>query len=179
VDRWRRSGCSQKDDFEQEGTFLIKVVQNFTLSGAIHPRYNFLTNGEKQIVDNFIGWNADERRRKNLDICEQAPGIRLVSPSVTLARLMVGPVLLYCALAMVHGGINPIRVSPVFWLGGISVLVGSFLIVIASVPDTHIIWHQIWQKRGDKTPDSQEGLKALGLLLWLLPTLLIIIDGFV
>ncbi len=120
-----------------------------------------------------------ERRMKDTEMREQAPGIRLVNPRVTLARLMVGPILLYFALALIHGGLNPLQVLPVFWLGAISVVIGSFLIVIATVPDTRIIWHQIWQKSGDSTPAPQVGLKALGLLLWLMPTLLIIVDGFV
>jgi len=120
-----------------------------------------------------------ERRMKDTEMREQAPGIRLVSPRVTLARLMAGPILLYAALALIHGGLNPLKVSSVLWLGAVSVVIGSFLIVIASVPDTRIIWHQIWQKSGDKNPAPQEDLRALGLLLWLLPNLLIVIDGFV
>ena len=119
-----------------------------------------------------------ERRLRNTEMREQAPGFRLVSPRVTLARLMIGPILLYAALALIHGGLNPLKILPVFWLGGISVVLGSFLIVIASVRDTRIIWHQIWLKSGDKNPAPQEGLKALGVLLWLLPSMLIIVDGF-
>lgn len=120
-----------------------------------------------------------ERRMKDTEMREQAPGIRLVNPQVTLVRLMVGPILLYFALALIHGGMNPLKILPVFWLGTVSIVIGSFLIVIASVPATRIIWHQIWHKTGGKTPAPQEGLKVLGLLLWLLPNLLIVMDGFV
>jgi hypothetical protein len=119
-----------------------------------------------------------ERRMRNTEMREQAPGIRLVSPRVTLARLMVGPILLYAALALIHGGLNPFKLSPLFWLGGVSVVAGSFLVVIASVSHTRIIWHQIWLKSGDKNPAPQEGLKVMGMLLWLLPNMLIILDGF-
>jgi hypothetical protein len=119
-----------------------------------------------------------ERRMKNTEMREQAPGIKLVSPPLTLARLMAGPVLLYSALALIHGGLNPFKLSPLFWLGGVSVVLGSFLIMIASVPDTRIIWHQLWQKSGGKSPAPQEGLKAVGVLLWLLPNILIVVDGF-
>jgi hypothetical protein len=120
-----------------------------------------------------------ERRMKNTEMRQQAPGIRLVSPQITLARLMAGPILLYTALAFIHGGLNPLKISPVFWLGGVSAIIGSFFIVTASVSDTRIIWHRFWQRGGEKTPTPQEGLKILGLILWLLPVVLIILDGLV
>ena len=120
-----------------------------------------------------------ERRMKDAEMREQAPGFRLVNPQITLARLMVGPILLYFALALIHGGLNPLQVLPVFWLGAVSVVIGSFLMVITSVPVTRIIWHQAWRKFAGDTSPSQGVLKALGLLLWLVPILLIIVDGFI
>ena len=120
-----------------------------------------------------------ERRMKNAEMRERAPGIRLVKPQYTLARLMAGPVVLYAALVLIHGGLNPLKISPVFWLGGVSVVFGSFLVVIASVPDTRIIWRQLWQNLGHQKPPSQVGFRTLGMLLCLLPNLWILLDGFV
>jgi tetratricopeptide (TPR) repeat protein len=122
-------------------------------------------------------WEA-ERRMKNSEMREYAPGMRLVSPRVTLARMMAGPIALYGALAFIHGGLNPLKIAPVFWLGGFSVIIGSFLIVVASIPDTRIIWQRMWAKLSDKTNTPQEGLQFLGVTLCVLPICLIVLDGF-
>ena len=129
-------------------------------------------------ADSVIERREAERRMKNIELRKKAPGIRLVSPQVTLIRLTVGPVLLYSILAFIHGGLNPLHISPIFWLGGFSVVLGSFLMVVASVPETRIIWHRIWRKIGDSGPAPLVGLRTMGVLLWLLPNLLIVLDGF-
>jgi len=118
-----------------------------------------------------------ERRMNDAEMRVQAPGMRLVSPQVTLARLTPGPVLLYAALVFVHGGLNPLKIAPVFWLGGFSVLAGSFLLMVASIPETRIVWHQLWKSSGADGPAPQAGLKSLGLLLWFWPHAWIVADG--
>lgn len=122
-------------------------------------------------------WEA-ERRMKNSAMREYAPGMRLVSPRVTLMRMTAGPIALYCALAFIHGGLNPLKISPLFWLGSLSVILGSLLVVVASTPNTRIIWQQVWAKFSDRTDAPQEGLQTLGVLLWMLPNCLIVLDGF-
>jgi tetratricopeptide (TPR) repeat protein len=118
-----------------------------------------------------------ERRMKNRVIREQVPDMRLVSPKVTLIRMMAGPLILYFALAFIHGGLNPLKISPIFWLGGISVFLGSFLMVVGAEPETRILWQQIWQKLGGKESAPRNGLTSLGALLWILPVAMIILDG--
>jgi hypothetical protein len=120
-----------------------------------------------------------ERRMKNRIIREQVPDMRLVSPPVTLVRMMAGPMALYAVLAFIHGGLNPFKIPLIFWLGGISVFLGSFLMVVSTEPDTRIIWQQMWRKLGGKKNAPRSGLTSLGLLLWLLPILMIILDGII
>jgi hypothetical protein len=120
-----------------------------------------------------------ERRMQNKVIREQVPDMRMVGPQVTLIRMMVGPMALYTALAFIHGGLNPLKISPIFWLGGISVFVGSFLMVIGSEPDTRILWQNVWQKMGGKQNAPRNGLTSLGILLWILPVAMIILDGII
>lgn len=118
-----------------------------------------------------------ERRMQNTEFRERAPNIRLVKPKVTLTRLMTGPVFLYAALIFIHEGLNPLQISPVFWLGGLSVIIGSFLLTVASVPETGIIWQQTWKKLGGGEAAPITGLKTTGILLWFLPNFLLILDS--
>jgi hypothetical protein len=118
-----------------------------------------------------------ERRMKNRAIRERVPDMRTVSPKVTLVRMMAGPLILYAALAFIHSGLNPLKISLIFWLGGISVFLGSFLMVVGAEPETRIIWQQIWKKLGGKQNAPRNGLTSLGALLWILPVALIILDG--
>jgi hypothetical protein len=118
-----------------------------------------------------------ERRIRNTEIREQAPDMRLVSPIVTLTRLIIGSVFLYSVMIFIHGGLNPLKISPVFWLGGISVIIGSFLLVVSSVPETGIIWQQVWKKLGGGQVAPLAGLKTMGVILWFVPNLLIVLDS--
>jgi hypothetical protein len=127
--------------------------------------------------DSVIERREAERRIQNTEIREQVPNIRLVKPIVTLMRLITGSFFLYSVVTFIHGGLNLLQISPVFWLGGISVIIGSFLLVVASVPETHIIWQQIWKKLGREEAAQLKGLRMMGILLWFVPNFLIVLDS--
>ncbi|MFN2151490.1 MAG: tetratricopeptide repeat protein [Anaerolineales bacterium] len=120
-----------------------------------------------------------ERRMENKIIRESIPNMRLVSPKLTLVRMMAGPLALYAVLAFIHGGLNPLKISPIFWLGGISVFVGSYLMVVGAEPETRILWQQLWKNLGGKENAPLKGVTSLGILLWILPVALMILDGII
>ena len=56
-------------------------------------------------------------------------------------------------------------------------IIGSFLLVVSSVPETGIIWQQVWKKLGGGQVAPLAGLKTMGVILWFVPNLLIVLDS--
>jgi tetratricopeptide (TPR) repeat protein len=120
-----------------------------------------------------------KRRLRNIEIHAQMPNLRLSPPWLTLLRLTAGPVLLYGLLALFQNGLNLRDIHLLLWLGGLSVTLGSFLLVLSTERDTLIIWHKLWKRSGRTTPAPISGLKPLGLLLWGIPSIAVTLGNLI
>lgn len=94
-----------------------------------------------------------------------------ISPAISIIRLTAGPPLLYFMLLLVHVGLNPISNSePLLWLGFFWVLLGGFMIALASVRSHHRLWSLIFKDAGSGgTPTARFFMAATGWILVFLP----------
>ncbi len=108
---------------------------------------------------------------------QQLPAIKLTSPTTTLWRLGVGPVLLYTFLLLLHGGLNPFRLPFLLLAGGISVIIGSFTLVAVMITPHHALAKKLLGANGRADRLTRALLNFLGLLLILVPFLLLFINA--
>ncbi len=97
--------------------------------------------------------------------------IRYVSPTVSIARLTFGPALLYLALLLVHVGVNPLaHPEPILWVGFFWVLLGGFMIAMATVRTHSRLWNLVFKNAGESGTPATRFMAALGgWILVLLP----------
>lgn len=106
--------------------------------------------------------------------------IAYISPTVSIARLTAGPPLLYFMLLLVHVGLNPITNSdPLPWFGFFWVLLGGFMIALASVRSHHRLWSLIFKDvSSGGTPTARFFMSAAGWILVFLPFVLLFLIAF-
>jgi tetratricopeptide (TPR) repeat protein len=104
--------------------------------------------------------------------------IRYVAPSSSIKRLTFVWPLLYLSLALVQVGLNPIA-HPAFylWLGLPLVILGSFLLSLAEVRSSHVLWQKVFGELGDGSTFARLIAAAAGWFLVLLPHVLIVLDS--
>jgi tetratricopeptide (TPR) repeat protein len=106
--------------------------------------------------------------------------ITYVSPRVSIARLTSGPPLLYFMLMLVQVGVNPFaHPEPLLWLGFFWVLLGGFMIALASVRSRHFLW--IWLFKdisAGGTPTARRSMAAAGWILVLLPHIMLFLAAY-
>ncbi len=102
-----------------------------------------------------------------------------VSPVLNIARLTAGPPIVYFMFALVHVGINPFAHNdPFVWLAMLWVILGSFMVAVASVPSHHRFWKIIFNETAASgTPRSRRMTAAAGWALILMPFLIMFIDA--
>jgi tetratricopeptide (TPR) repeat protein len=123
-------------------------------------------------------WDAIYHKIIRLENLQQEK-IAHVSPTISIARLTAGPPLLYLSLLFIQVGINPLAdPQPLLWLGFLWVLVGGFLVALASVRSRHRLWSMIFgDASSGGTPKSRLVLNAAGWALILLPHLLLVVEA--
>ena len=92
-------------------------------------------------------------------------------PTLTLVRLTAGPPILYGLLVLVHSGLNPLRVPLLGCLGGLLVLLGSFM--WTAVRDS--FKHPLWEKIPPIIYKNRNILPIAGFILTLIPFLVLIV----
>ena len=104
--------------------------------------------------------------------------IRYVAPSSSIARLTFTWPLLYLSLALVQVGLNPFA-HPVFylWLGLPLVVLGSFLLSLAEVRSSHIVWEKLFNEQGDGSQFARLVTASLGWFFIIIPHILLFFDS--
>jgi tetratricopeptide (TPR) repeat protein len=104
--------------------------------------------------------------------------IRYIAPSASIKRLTFVWPLLYFSLGLVQVGLNPLAYPAFYlWVGLPLVIVGSFLLSLAEVRSSHIIWQELFSEHGDGSTFSRFVTAVAGWFLVLIPHLLIILDS--
>lgn len=107
--------------------------------------------------------------------------IRYIRPAVSIARLTAGLPVLYFLLVLLQEGLNPVA-HFTFYLWGSAPLVvlGSFLISMATVRSRHALWQRLFNDRGAGGSRVARWTVALaGWILVVLPHLLLVRDSLV
>jgi tetratricopeptide (TPR) repeat protein len=150
--------------YEEQGTFekAIKVYQQAALKAK----------GSRQWADIY----ARIYRLEGL----KDEKIVYISPNISIARLTIGPSLLYFFLMLLQVGINPlVEPKPLLWTGLLWTLLGGFLAALAAVRSRHRLWLVLFGEIGlGGTPKSRLMLGVSGWLLVLLPHILLVTDAF-
>jgi len=121
-----------------------------------------------------IYWNVT--RLENL----KREKIVYISPRFSIARLTIGPSILYVMLMFIQVGINPLaHPEPFLWLGAFWALLGGFLIAIATVPSRHRLWLLLFKDVGSGgSPAARFATAAAGWTLVIIPHFMLILDAY-
>jgi tetratricopeptide (TPR) repeat protein len=103
-----------------------------------------------------------------------------ISPKISIARLTGGPPLLYLMSLLIHVGLNPVKnPEPLLWIGFLWVLLGGFMIAIASVRFHSRLWSFLFKDVGSGgTPAARFFMAAAGWVLVILPFVLLFLMAF-
>jgi tetratricopeptide (TPR) repeat protein len=103
-----------------------------------------------------------------------------ISPVISIARLTAGPPLLYLLLMLIQVGINPLAHSePFLWLGFCIVLLGAFMVALASVRSRHRVWLILFKDIGaGGTPLARRTMAAAGWILVIMPHLMLFANAY-
>jgi hypothetical protein len=94
-----------------------------------------------------------------------------ISPAISVARLTAGPPILYLLLMMVQVGLNPFaEPAPLLWLGILPVIMGGFMVALASIRSRHRLWFILFKDLGaGGNPSARAWMSLAGWALILLP----------
>ncbi len=75
-------------------------------------------------------------------------GVPHLSPMIQIARMAFAPALLYMLVALIHGGLNPFRVSWAIWAALLPVVLGGLMIAVAEVRTRSRVWARVFGETG-------------------------------
>jgi tetratricopeptide (TPR) repeat protein len=103
-----------------------------------------------------------------------------VSSVISIARLTAGPPLLYFMLLLAHVGLNPFAEPAVLlWIGFFWVVLGGFLIALASIRSRSRIWSLLFKDAGSGgTPAARFSMAFAGWVLVILPFAVLFFAAF-
>lgn len=103
--------------------------------------------------------------------------VKTTSANSTLIRLALGPIIIYMMLLFIHGGLNPLKIPFLFYLGIIGVVIGSLLTVGAANTPHHPFWQKILGPEGITDNTTRAIMTSLGLLFILIPFGIVFLSG--
>jgi tetratricopeptide (TPR) repeat protein len=104
-----------------------------------------------------------------------------ISPTISIARLTAGPPLLYFMLLLLHMGFNLIsNPDPLLGIGFFWVLLGGFMIALASVRSHNRLWSLIFKDVGSGgTPTARFFMSTAGWMLIAIPFTLLFLMAYI
>ena len=151
---------------------MYEELGQFDQAIATYQRAAFQTKDKWEW--NTIYWSIN--RLENL----QREKIVYISPRLSIARLTIGPSLLYVMLMFIQVGVNPLaHPEPFLWLGAFWALLGGFLIALATVRSRHRLWLLLFDDAGSGgSPAARFAMAAAGWTLIILPHMMLILDAY-
>ena len=158
-----KNSLKRGTDLEAQGEFeQAKMVY---LSVAAHSRLP----AERLEANRRL---EDLKERQHIDTFQK------VSPTVTLVRLTLGPVLLFMLMVFMQSGLNPLHTPLLAIPGWVSVVAGSLLISVTEMRPAHPRWIQFFGQPGTgEEPEMRSGLRWLGFALLLAPYTMFLIEA--
>ncbi|MBI3243849.1 MAG: hypothetical protein HYZ49_16315 [Chloroflexi bacterium] len=123
--RWQNDPLTMGDMFVEQGD--LARAESAYLMATVKAR-------------TVVGQRDAERRLADLKRLKEIPGFKAINPTLTLARLTVGPSLLYGLMLLTQAGLDPLGASPIFYVAGFGVLIGGFLMASAFATPRHPMW---------------------------------------
>jgi tetratricopeptide (TPR) repeat protein len=151
--------------YEEQGN-IEKAIETYSIASL---------RSTSKSEQNSIYWKTI--RLENL----RQEKIAHISPAVSVARLTAGPPLLYFLLLLLHMGFNLIsNPDPLLGLGFFWVLLGGFMIALASVRSRHRLWSLIFKDVGSGgTPTARFFMSAAGWMLVAIPFALLFLMAYI
>lgn len=119
-----------------------------------------------------------QNRIERIHLKRDAHALQPVHPHLTLARLALGPVLLFLLMLLMQSGLNPLRLPIVALPGVASVAAGSLLVAVTGIRPAPAVWVKRFGPPGTgDEPEMRKGLRLLGLALLLAPFTLFLIEA--
>lgn len=103
--------------------------------------------------------------------------IKITSANSTLVRLALGPIIIYFLLLFIHGGLNPIKIPFLFYLGIVGVVVGSLITVGTANTPHHPVWQKIMGPEGITDTPTRAIMTGLGMLFIVIPFAIVLLSG--
>ena len=106
------------------------------------------------------------------------PQVKVLSPTWTIFRFSVWPVLLYLLLIFILGGLNLLTLEPVLVLGILFVIPGSIFLAISTTRPTHPAWVPLFRAIGEKHEDQVHFLVGgVAIVLLIIPYTILILNA--
>lgn len=103
--------------------------------------------------------------------------IKITSANSTLVRLALGPIIIYILLLFIHGGLNPVKIPFLFYLGILGVIVGSLITVGTANTPNHPVWQKIMGPEGITDTPTRAIMTGLGMLFIVIPFAIVLLSG--
>ncbi len=119
-----------------------------------------------------------QNRIERIHLKREAQALQSIHPNLNIARLALGPVLLFLLMLFMHSGFNLLHMPLVALPGIASVAAGSLLVVVTGMRPAPQIWVKHFGPPGtNDEPEMRKGLRLLGLALLLAPYTLFLIEA--
>ena len=135
------------------------------------------SSADKHIAKKHYQQLVAEAEQRKTAAKESQKIIKYTNTNTTLLRLALGPIIIYVLLSFIHGGLNPLRIPIVIYLGTIGVVVGSLITVAAANTPQHPLWLKILGPEGMEDKSTRSIITALGVMLLLIPFMILFVNA--
>lgn len=167
-----------RSDFD-DPLALAQAYEAVSLTGKAMTTYQYAAQKAPNAADRHIAAKHARTLQANQQKTEQekqqksAQPLTVTSDNATLLRLGLGPLIVYMLLIFIHGGLNPLRVPWLAYVGLPVVAVGALLIAAANTP-YHPYWQKFFGQHGIPNRNTALALAFVGSVIVIFPILLVL-----
>ncbi len=163
---------------------LAQAYEGLNLTTKALTAYQYAAQKAPNATDRHIAAKHARQLQVNQQKIEQekqqkpAQPLTTTSDNATLIRLGLGPLIVYLLLIFIHGGLNPLRVPWLAYVGIPIVAVGGLMIAGAANTPHHPYWQTLFGLQGIPNRNTAYLLAFIGSLIVLFPILLVLTVSF-
>jgi tetratricopeptide (TPR) repeat protein len=162
--------------YQQENP--LSLATSYEEQGKYHEAIQVYSRMMSAYQSSDPAWNNLYNRihRAEKLLAEKLPR---VSPALTVLRTALGLSLLYPTLLLIHAGFRPFQhPQAALWLGYVWVLLGSFMIALASSHSPERLQYFLYRLMRTRTFPAALGVRLIGYVLFFLPHLLLFLAAY-